>query len=514
MKNVNTAGEGYGFFPSLRSLVLFLSMGLVLDTCTSDAISVATDAVFHISLDEDHLYVGDTTPVHFLFTNRLGIAQPPQTAQWSSSDPQVLQVDAQGHLVAVGAGIATITAQVPGHPITQTLTVRVSNEASLQIRTPPTSLPIKSQLALTSFFQDARGKEQTQQPMTWKSEDPSKIQVHPSGIITALDLGSTTITLQTTYQGLVYTDTITLEVLPIEPTITILNPIERLHVSETTYQLHHRFTDHRGQTDAQQPVQWSSEQPHVLAVDAQGHLEMRANGTATISVATLFQEQTYQAQTAITLHGMSYAVRISDPPTTMIVGTDPVVLPWIFHQMPTQQPKIPDAVRWSSSHPERLSVEAASGQLTALQEGQATITLTVTYQDNTYQDEATIMVEQAESFMLHITPRPTAPQHIIHDSPIAFTATLTGDQGSDRTAEITVQWSSSDPTMAAFRKPTSGLLELQQPGLVTITAQTIHQGIPYEASLEMVLFQTPTLAIINPPKEKKLKIHQPPHALD
>ncbi|MCY4298625.1 MAG: hypothetical protein OXC61_04920, partial [Flavobacteriaceae bacterium] len=56
MKNVNTAGEGYGFFPSLRSLVLFLSMGLVLDTCTSDAISVATDAVFHIALDEDHLY--------------------------------------------------------------------------------------------------------------------------------------------------------------------------------------------------------------------------------------------------------------------------------------------------------------------------------------------------------------------------------------------------------------------------------------------------------------------------
>ncbi len=489
-------------------------MGLVLHTCTSDAISVATDAVFHIALDEDHLYVGDTTPVHFLFTNRLGIAQPPQTAQWSSSHPQVLQVDAQGHLVAVGAGIATITAQVPGHPITQTLTVRVSNEASLQIRTPPTSLPIKSQLALTSFFQDARGKEQTQQPMTWKSEDPSKIQVHPSGIITALDLGSTTITLQTTDQGIVYTDTITLEVLPIEPTITILNPIERLHVSETTYQLHHRFTDHRGQTDAQQPVQWSSEQPHVLAVDAQGHLEMRANGTATISVATLFQEQTYQAQTAINLHGMSYAVRISDPPTTMIVGTDPRVLPWIFHQMPTQQPKIPDAVRWSSSHPERLSVEAASGQLTALQEGQATITLTVTYQDNTYQDEATIMVEQAESFMLHITPRPTAPQHITHDSPIAFTATLTGDQGSDHTAEITVQWSSSDPTMAAFRKPTSGLLELQQPGQVTITAQTIHQGIPYEASLEMVLFQTPTLAIINPPKEKKLKIHQPPHALD
>ncbi len=500
------------FFPSLRFFLMFLSMGLVLDTCTSDAISVATDAVFHISLDEDHLYVGDTTPVHFLFTNRLGIAQPPQTAQWSSSDPQVLQVDAQGHLAAVGAGTATITAQVPGHPITQTLTVRVSNLASLDITTSTSSLPVKSQQQLTHHFQDVRGETQTSQPVQWSSDAPATIQVRPSGEITALGLGSATITLRTTDQGIVYTDTITLEVLPLEPTLQITNPIAMLQATQPAYQLRHAFTNDLGQLDAQQPVTWDSQHADILDVDPQeGHLELMANGTAIISVTTLFQDTPYQDAIEITVLGVDYTASIQGPPS-MVVG-DETILTNHFIQKHTQAAIIPDAVRWSTPHKAIMQVDPVSGDLTALQEGQATIVLTVTYQGNTYSAETTIHVTPAERWKLDIQALPS-PWHLTEDSPVILDYSLIGSQGTDRTQEVGIQWSSSNPSVASFRDSQQGVLDLHQPGRVILTAQTVHEGTPYEATLQGLIIQTPTLAIINPPEQGQLNVHQPPHRLD
>lgn len=59
----------------------------------------------------DTLAVGDTYAFELLFTNNVGIEES-RVATWGSSDPAILEVDAQGQATGVSKGQATLTARV------------------------------------------------------------------------------------------------------------------------------------------------------------------------------------------------------------------------------------------------------------------------------------------------------------------------------------------------------------------------------------------------------------------
>ena len=502
--------DGGQLFQSKPFVLISLFIGIFIHTCTSDDVSVSVEPIFLVSLTDDQLFVGETIQVNFHYTNSFGIAQPRKTAQWSTSHPEVIQVDAEGNLKAISSGTATITVGIPGHQFSKTVTATVSNLASLSIISQISSIQASSSLQLVYRFNDVRGQPNTHQKVTWTSDDTNIIDINPSGEITALDLGSATLSVHTQYLGIDYIDTITLVVNPLEPTIKITNPIESITYQQEPYQLLHVFTNEIGHIDEEQLVSWKSQQPHLLVVDDEsGKLKVMDNGTALISVSTLFKENSYLDVIPIIVHGVNYTASIQDAPITMLAGKTQLVR-YLFTKNHTNENIEPQSITWSSNRKDILTVNPTSGMLQAIKEGDATIKLTLVYNGTTYSEETNILVEKAEDFQLHISHPSTEPLHVEKNNPDhRWTHTFIGNQKTELTNQIPIEWKSSDASIADFQDSKKNILELKKPGTVKVTAQTVYQGKVYPSNtIEVTIIRTPKIAIIHPPKDRKLLIQK------
>lgn len=112
---------------------------------------------------------------------------------WSSSDPAVASV-ADGKVVAVGPGAATVTAAVGTLRATAQVTVRVPDFARLAVTPAKTQLKVKDALTLKAAAFDKAGRKVGGIPVTWKSSSPQIVSVGPDGQIRALKKGQAKIT--------------------------------------------------------------------------------------------------------------------------------------------------------------------------------------------------------------------------------------------------------------------------------------------------------------------------------
>ncbi len=495
------------FIPKYFLFVTFF-VGSFIPSCTSHDITVSFGSLFSISLDDDALFVSETAQVNFFYTNRFGVPQPSSHAQWSSSNTEIVQVDAQGKLIAIGSGIATITASIVARNLSKTVNVTVSNLASLKITSQQSSIQASNSLQLEFRFKDVRGEENATQKVMWRTEDSSKLEVNELGYVTALDLGLATITVSTSYLGKEYADAITLHVKPIEPVIKITNAVETIN-QQDRYQLIHSFTDDTGKLVTEQQVVWESNHPDILDIDHQGNLTVVDNGTARILVSTMFKESSYEDDVIIAVSGVSYTPKISNALEKIVVGKD-LQLNYHLIKDHSQEHITPQSVRWSSTKDDILHIDPSSGLLKAIKEGEATIVLTMDYNGTTYFAEETIAVHAVENFRFDITNLPEEPLHFEKNNPYGpLTYTLKGDQGSDLTNKVSVQWESSDSAVANFIGSEPGILELKKPGQVLITARTKYEGEIYTSdSIEINIVMTPTITIKSQLEEGKLNIQE------
>ncbi|SDJ03730.1 Ig-like domain (group 2) [Frankineae bacterium MT45] len=142
--------------------------------------------------------VGATTQFHATGTySDASTADLTSTASWSSSNPGVATVNSAGLVTAVGAGTATITATSGS----------VSNSATIKVTAPvtltgvtltgvPASLAkgLTGQLAATANYSDGTSTSITSSA-TWSSANPSVATVSSGGLLTAVGVGATTITV-------------------------------------------------------------------------------------------------------------------------------------------------------------------------------------------------------------------------------------------------------------------------------------------------------------------------------
>jgi uncharacterized protein YjdB len=112
---------------------------------------------------------------------------------WSSSDPAVATV-ADGRVVGVGPGAATVTAASGTLRATAPVTVRVPDFARLTVTPAKTQLKVRDALVLKAAALDAKGARVGGVPVSWKSKNPQVAAVGPDGKVQALKKGTTTIT--------------------------------------------------------------------------------------------------------------------------------------------------------------------------------------------------------------------------------------------------------------------------------------------------------------------------------
>lgn len=120
-----------------------------------------------------------------------------KTIHWSSSNTNVVRVDANGNVTAVGAGTATITATSAGNSsVKAKLTFKVTSVIqSIAISDSTLSMEAGESKKLSAVLTPADTKYNGVQ---WRSSDPDVAKVDANGNVTAVGAGKATITATST----------------------------------------------------------------------------------------------------------------------------------------------------------------------------------------------------------------------------------------------------------------------------------------------------------------------------
>lgn len=271
-------------YDDVRCRVLGLKEGIVTITAISEdgELTASTTLYVHLSVTSVELNMTEAT----LYTNDVlqlvATIQPEEaeyTAIWKSSNPSVASVDSSGLVTALSLGTATITLQVPdgygnlGFEVSCVVTVKQHVESvSLDQINRPLNVGESYQLSANITPSDATNKN-----VTWESSDPMVATVSSSGLVKALNSGSTTITV-TTEDG-EFTATSRIDVMQYVSNITLDSNSVTIYENESW-----KLNASVGPENADNKiVVWESSNPTVAAVDQNGLVSALSVGTTTIT---------------------------------------------------------------------------------------------------------------------------------------------------------------------------------------------------------------------------------------
>lgn len=358
---------------------------------------------------------------------------------WSSSAPEIADVDQQGNVIAYSIGTTTITARCGEFTATCDVTVIALIEGIFLDQTEIT-LDRGAEGQLTASIVPLDTTED--KTITWVSSNPDIATVDAAGKVNGVKIGTTTITAKVG-EHIASCD---INVVALIHGIT-LDKSELTLDRDTTGQLAVSF-DPPDTTD-DKTVTWSSSDPTVATVDVAGNVTAVQIGTATITA----QVGTYTTTCNITVVALIHGITQAKSELTLDRGTTDQLT--VSYDPPdTTEDK---TVIWTSSNPSVATVDA-DGNVTAVQIGAAIITATVG--EHTASCNVTV-VALIHNILLDQTTfklnKGQGHQFIaIYDPP-------------DTTEDKTVIWSSSDPTVAVVDN--GGMLLAIAPGNTTITAK-------------------------------------------
>ncbi len=201
-----------------------------------------------------------------------------------------------------------------------------------------------------------------------------------------------------------------------------------------------------------QTMTWSSSNSGVVTVDENGALKAVAAGTATITVKAT--DGGYTASCTVTVKPAAVTeVLLDKAAVTMKVGESIVLNATVLPENVTDK-----TIQWSSSAPSVVKVE--NGKLTALAEGNATITA----KSGEKSAFCTVTVQKGDTIAESVTLDKTTLELTVNGSE-KLTATVLPEDTSVKT----VQWSSSDETVA--KVAADGTVTGVKEGTATITAK-------------------------------------------
>ena len=242
-------------------------------------------AVTGVTLDKTSLSLEAGQTAQLTATVQPGNADN-QAVTWSSSDNNVVSVDATGKITANTKGSATITVTTADGGKTATCTVTVTEPAApvavtgVTLNKNNTTIYTGRTETLTATIQPA---DATNKAVTWTSNNTGVATVN-NGVVTGVSVGSATITVKTADGGFTATCTVTVEEAPIvHPTgVSISKTSINLQIggSET-------LTATVTPADANNKnVTWSTSDATVAAVDKNGKITGIKAGNATITATT------------------------------------------------------------------------------------------------------------------------------------------------------------------------------------------------------------------------------------
>jgi len=159
-----------------------------------------------VTLGASSLVAGQSTAASAVLRDGGGNVLTGRTVAWTSSAPSVATVSSSGSVSAIGAGTASIVATSEGQSGSALLTVTEAPVASVAVSV--TSPLVVGQAAQASaLLRDGTGNVLTGRSVTWTSSASGIASVSTSGLVTAVAVGTATITA--TSEGLPGTASVT-----------------------------------------------------------------------------------------------------------------------------------------------------------------------------------------------------------------------------------------------------------------------------------------------------------------
>ena len=371
---------------------------------------------------------------------------------WKSDNEAVATVDANGVVTAIAVGEANITATTTdGTNLSASCKVTVIPTLAETITLNQTAVSLKA-TETAELSVNILPATTTNKAVTWKSQNEAVATVDANGVVTAIAVGETTITV-TTADGSNLSATCKVTVVPTPAaSITLNTTAVTLKATETAT----LTTTILPATTTNKAVTWKSDNETIATVDANGVVTAIAVGEANIT-ATTTDGTNLSATCKVTVE-QTFASSISlDKTSISLKATESETLKaTILPATTTNQ-----AVTWKSDN-EAIATVDANGVVTAHEVGVATITATTTDGTNLSAScTVNVIHTQASSITLNMTEVSLKALETAELSVEILPATTTNK---------VVTWKSDNEAIATV--DANGMVTAIAVGETTITATT------------------------------------------
>lgn len=377
-----------------------------------------------------------------------------KTLTWTSSNNTIVQVSTEGVITGRVAGTAEITARSVNNK-TATILVTVNPMLATSITLSPNTLSLVNGKTAT-LTAEILPEKTTNKTITWTSSKTDVATVDKNGVVTALSVGTTTITATTTNGK---TASCVLIVTPVLAESVTLNASElSLGIGEQPVNL---VATVLPANTADKSLTWSINKPLVASIDDNGLITPLTEGTATVTVTTA------NGKTA-TCNITVFMVTIPVEKLTILDGRGMPITLLTLHVDDTHQfsalvepaNATDKTVTWTSSNPTIAPV--VNGKITALIDGQTQITIT-SKSGPTASVTVTVLPLDVEEIRLQ-------PQYteVFVSEKVSIQSEVLPAKAKDKT----LTWTSSDTNIATVDN--NGVVTTINVGNVSITARSVN----------------------------------------
>lgn len=207
----------------------------------------------------------------------LPVTASDKTLVWSSDDPKVASVDANGIVTGVGKGETRILGVTSdgGYELVKSLTVTDVLPESVEILYGDAETIVGGDKQLYAFV---RPWQAANKAVTWRSQDCNVATVDENGVVSGVGAGRTAITAKTAVGGFEAQVVVCVTVLPVEdmtisPEFAVIPLGESLQIEPTWSPAN----------ASNRSLKWHSSSPAVAEVDRHGHVTACGLGKTTVS---------------------------------------------------------------------------------------------------------------------------------------------------------------------------------------------------------------------------------------
>jgi hypothetical protein len=195
MSTTSSFPDSLRLAPGRFALGAVLAVAMTLSACDSGP-SAPQVASVRVEAPSPVVVVGETIQLTAVPLDAGGSPIQGQTAIWSSSADQVLQVDAGGRVTGVSVGTATARAQVAGITGSRSLEVIPVPVATIEVDPPQLEITRGDEFLLDVTLRDAAGNELSDRVILFESGNIQIATVSVIGRVLGVRAGSTQITIR------------------------------------------------------------------------------------------------------------------------------------------------------------------------------------------------------------------------------------------------------------------------------------------------------------------------------